>query len=96
MCPVTCIITCVSKCAQTVTYDFSSVVTKCGVHRVPYNMYNYMCVTSVVPPELSTVCSKCAETVTHDVSRVVTKCGVHRFPCQVVTCIITCVLKSSA
>ena len=44
MCPITCIITCVSKCAQTVTYDFSSVVTKCGVHRVPYNMYNYMCV----------------------------------------------------
>ena len=43
MCPVTCIITFVTKCAQTVTYDFSSVVTKCGVHRVPYNMYNYMC-----------------------------------------------------
>ena len=33
-----------SKCAETVTYDFSSVVTKCGVCRVPCNMYNYMCV----------------------------------------------------
>ena len=46
-----------SKCAETVTYDFSSVVTKCGVHRVPCHI-----VTCII-----TCVLKCAQTVTYDI-----------------------------